>query len=314
MLQVDTTLIFKRITALKARVWAVTYLSIVLLFSVLYYVFWMCRPDSFIINSELNVHPFYDMNVMLWSDENYDYQMGDGINLNTLKKENDEYILKLSKDRVELGKIDSELVNLDKRFDTIYEKKDAEFLENTKKYEQEMLSSFIKREKELEASVASLEKDAPVIVKTNDDVLKIQRIGDERVKLAEARLETARQSFKNSDYILKNLMQFTSKETRDDLIKLNELRTSFNEKGFKLVKEMGSDRSAAIENVGRYYKQYIARLNFIDFIYFSIGISTTTTFGDIVASDRMVRAFVSLQLLLCIFIVGGFLSSVINKN
>ncbi|ATG00956.1 MULTISPECIES: potassium channel family protein [Lelliottia] len=314
MLQVDTTLIFKRITALNARVWAVTYLSIVLLFAVLYYVFWMCRPDSFIINSELNVHPFYDMNVMLWSDENYDYQMGDGINLNTLKKENDEYILKLSKDRVELGKIDSELVNLDKRFDTIYEKKDAEFLENTKKYEQEMLSSFIKREKDLEASAASFEKDSPVIVKTNDDVLKIQRIGDERVKLAEARLETARQSFKNSDYILKNLMKFTSKETRDDLIKLNELRTSFNEKGFKLVKEMGNDRSAAIENVGRYYKQYIARLNFIDFIYFSIGISTTTTFGDIVASDRMVRAFVSLQLLLCIFIVGGFLSSVINKN
>ncbi|VDZ88813.1 Uncharacterised protein [Lelliottia amnigena] len=230
MLQVDTTLIFKRITALNARVWAVTYLSIVLLFAVLYYVFWMCRPDSFIINSELNVHPFYDMNVMLWSDENYDYQMGDGINLNTLKKENDEYILKLSKDRVELGKIDSELVNLDKRFDTIYEKKDAEFLENTKKYEQEMLSSFIKREKDLEASAASFEKDSPVIVKTNDDVLKIQRIGDERVKLAEARLETARQSFKNSDYILKNLMKFTSKETRDDLIKLNELRTSFNEK------------------------------------------------------------------------------------
>ena len=109
-------------------------------------------------------------------------------------------------------------------------------------------------------------------------------------------------------------MLFTSKETRDDLIKLNEQRTSYNDKRFKLVKEMGDKRSAAIDNVGRYYKQYMARLNIIDFIYFSVGISTTTTFGDMVASDRLIRAFVSLQLLLCIFIVGGFLNSVMNKN
>lgn len=314
MSQIDSKLGFKKVTSWKSRVWAGIYFSIVILFAVLYYGFWLLKPDSFIINSELNVHPFYDMNVMLWSDENYDYPMGNGIDLNVLKKENDEYILKLSKDKNDLEKIDSELADLDNEFYSVYKKKEAEFTQKTKEYEQEMLSDFIAHEKALEASVANLEKDSPVIVKTNDDVMKIQRIGDERVRLAEARLETARQSFKIADYILKNLMLFTSKETRDDLIKLNEQRTSYNDKRFKLVKEMGDKRSAAIDNVGRYYKQYMARLNIIDFIYFSVGISTTTTFGDIVASDRLIRAFVSLQLLLCIFIVGGFLNSVMNKN
>ncbi|MGF3807839.1 ion channel [Enterobacter mori] len=314
MSQIDSKLGFKKVTSWKSRVWAGIYFSIVILFAVLYYGFWLLKPDSFIINSELNVHPFYDMNVMLWSDENYDYPMGNGIDLNVLKKENDEYILKLSKDKSDLEKIDSELADLDNEFYSVYKKKEAEFTQKTKEYEQEMLSDFIAHEKALEASVANLEKDSPVIVKTNDDVMKIQRIGDERVRLAEARLETARQSFKIADYILKNLMLFTSKETRDDLIKLNEQRTSYNDKRFKLVKEMGDKRSAAIDNVGRYYKQYMARLNIIDFIYFSVGISTTTTFGDIVASDRLIRAFVSLQLLLCIFIVGGFLNSVMNKN
>ncbi|EPA0074242.1 MULTISPECIES: ion channel [Enterobacter] len=314
MSQIDSKLVFKKITSWKSRVWAGIYFSVVILFAVLYYGFWLLKPDSFIINSELNVHPFYDMNVMLWSDENYDYPTGSGIDLNVLKKENDEYILKLSKDKNELEKIDSELADLDNEFNSVYKKKEAEFTQKTKEYEQEMLSDFIAHEKALEASVANLEKVSPVIVKTNDDVMKIQRIGDERVRLAEARLETARQSFKIADYILKNLMLFTSKETRDDLIKLNEQRTSYNDKRFKLVKEMGDKRSAAIDNVGRYYKQYMARLNIIDFIYFSVGISTTTTFGDMVASDRLIRAFVSLQLLLCIFIVGGFLNSVMNKN
>ncbi|EMH5178903.1 two pore domain potassium channel family protein [Serratia marcescens] len=314
MSQIESKLIFKVISSWKMQVWAVIYFFVVIFFAVLYYGFWLFKPDSFIINPELNVHPFYDMNVMLWSDEDYDYPMGSGIDFNVLKKENDEYVLKLSKDKNDLEKIDSELADLDNEFNSVYKKKEVEFTEKTKEYEQEMLSAFIKHEKDLEASVANFEKDSPVIVKTNDDVMKIQRIGDERVRLAEARLETARQSFKIADYILKNLMLFTSKETRDDLIKLNEKRTSYNDKRFELVKEMGDKRSAAIDNVGRYYKQYMARLNIIDFIYFSVGISTTTTFGDIVASDRLIRAFVILQLLLCIFIVGGFLNSVMNKN
>ena len=314
MSQIDSKLIFKGISSWKLRVWAVIYFSVVIFFAFLYYGFWLYRPDSFIINSELNVHPFYDMNVMLWSDEGYDYPMGSGIDLNVLKKENDEYVLKLSKDKNDLEKIDSELADLDNEFNSVYKKKEAEFTDKKKEYEQEMLSAFIEHEKALEASVANFEKESPVIVKTNDDVMKIQRIGDERVRLAEARLETARQSFKVANYILKNLTLFTSKETRDDLIKLNEKRIIYNDKRFELVKEMGGKRSAAIDNVGRYYKKYMARLNPIDFIYFSVGISTTTTFGDIVASDRLIRAFVSLQLLLCIFIVGGFLNSAINKS
>lgn len=293
--------------------WGILYLLSVLFFSFIYYTFWKCNPDSFIINSDLNVHPFYDINKMLWDDAEYDYKLGDEVNLKELKKENDEYVLKRNKDKNELVKINDKIQRTERELNALYEIQNNEIDKNKEKYEQEKLSPFIIKERKLGEIIANLEKELPQKIKTEDDVRKIQFINDKRVELATVRLEKARQSYNNADFFLHNIASFMSQETREKITTLNNQEIEYHEERFQLEKMMRDSRSTVIENIGRYINRYRERVDIIDFFYFSIGISTTTTFGDIVASDKIIRAVVSIQLILCILIVGGFVNSILKK-
>jgi hypothetical protein len=53
----------------------------------------------------------------------------------------------------------------------------------------------------------------------------------------------------------------------------------------------------------------IDRVGFLDFVYFSIGVATGTTFGDIVPNHVFTRSIVAVQLLTSIIIVGFFVNS-----
>ena len=48
--------------------WGIIYSIVVLIFSFLYYSYWYINPDSFIINSELNLHPLQEMQKFLEGD------------------------------------------------------------------------------------------------------------------------------------------------------------------------------------------------------------------------------------------------------
>ncbi|HEB0978545.1 TPA: two pore domain potassium channel family protein [Yersinia enterocolitica] len=54
-------------------------------------------------------------------------------------------------------------------------------------------------------------------------------------------------------------------------------------------------------------------LNFLDFAFYSIGISTTTTFGDLVANSRLIRMLVCIQLLLSILVLANVTQSFLSK-
>lgn len=56
------------------------------------------------------------------------------------------------------------------------------------------------------------------------------------------------------------------------------------------------------------------KLNFLDFLFYSIGISTTTTFGEIVANSRIVRSIVSFQLLSSVFVLFFFIDAIGSNN
>ncbi|HHT0525037.1 TPA: ion channel [Klebsiella michiganensis] len=55
-------------------------------------------------------------------------------------------------------------------------------------------------------------------------------------------------------------------------------------------------------------------LNFWDFFFYSIGISTTTTFGDLVANSRLIRMLVCIQLLLSILVLANVTQNFLSKN
>lgn len=60
--------------------------------------------------------------------------------------------------------------------------------------------------------------------------------------------------------------------------------------------------------------QMIYQIVFVDFLYFSACISTTTTFGDVTANLPWVRLLVVLQIFAGIIILAGFLESLLKTN
>ncbi len=52
------------------------------------------------------------------------------------------------------------------------------------------------------------------------------------------------------------------------------------------------------------------RLSYFDFLYFSMGVATANTFGDLIPNDRVVRFVIVIQLILCLTLVGLFVNSV----
>jgi hypothetical protein len=299
---------------MSSKIWGCVYFFIVVAFSIIYYAFWLVKSDSFIINSELNVHPFYDMNRLLWGNEKYDYRIGDGISLGELKTENDKYFLELSKNKENLIAIKAEMLGIRSELDKLSEIRDLEVDENTENYDEEKLAPFILREKEMALEVANLEMKLSPQVKTQADVDFIRLVGDKRVELAGVRVEKAHQAYLNSEFILSNLSAFMSQETRDRYAELNQRESDAYEDRYQLEENMRNARSITLDKIEEYINEFRNKLNIVDFLYFSVGISTTTTFGDIIANDRVVRAVVSFQLILCIFIIGGFVNSVIARE
>jgi hypothetical protein len=56
-------------------------------------------------------------------------------------------------------------------------------------------------------------------------------------------------------------------------------------------------------------RERLARLSYFDFLYFSIGVATSNTFGDLIPNDRSVRYLIVLQLFLSLVLVGLFLNA-----
>ena len=57
------------------------YIACIVLFAIIYTVIWSYKPDSFIVNTELNVYPFHETMLFLWEDQknidnnNTDYEL-----------------------------------------------------------------------------------------------------------------------------------------------------------------------------------------------------------------------------------------------
>lgn len=299
---------------MKSTTWSLLYLLAVAVFSSFYYCFWLNKPDSFIINPELNVQPFYSVNKLLWSDENTDYQLGNGISLNKLQAENDNYFYQLSHSKNEIFKIEQEMSEIKSDLDKLDEIRNAELDKNKHAYEAKMLAPILQREGKLEVELVELNKYLPAVVKTKADVELVRDVGNKRVELAEIRVEKAQQIYEVAEFFLSNLVGFMSKETIDRYAYLNQRESDLYQERYLIEKNIRDARSLTFDRLEKDFETYRSRLNYFDFLYYSIGISTTTTFGDIVANNRVVRIVVSVQLLICIFIVAGFVNSVVARE
>lgn len=174
------------------------------------------------------------------------------------------------------------------------------------------MSEILEREKVIKKEIKILE-DIYSKQENTSSPLSLQlrvNISDKKVELADINLEKV---IKESDinlYFLNNYSDFADSNIRENISKLEKQFAEENRKQQKL-KELKEETETELDNFfsQEYYKR-VNFLNFFDFLYYSIGISTTTTFGDIVANTRSVRSFVSLQLFISVIILSAFVEEV----
>jgi hypothetical protein len=114
----------------------------------------------------------------------------------------------------------------------------------------------------------------------------------------------------SSDDITSDLSRFTKTSA---LPKLDDVISRHNEmqnKYLKAAEQITNLRQQQRSLIEKWEKDRLARLTFLDFVYFSMGVATTNTFGDIIPNDKIIRAIIVAQLVSSIVLVGLFVNAV----
>lgn len=276
-------------------------------------MYWSVKPDSFIINPDLNFQPFQEINSFLWEDSS-SYTVYRSRNLSAIKEEYDKSYLNIRNVKKKLKEIDLRFQELEKETDALSIKHNGEVDEKFSEYDERLLEPFKKKEVKLKQELTRLEENPSNNFKNKSNLDKVIIVGKKRIELASARLKTASQASKNSQFLLSNVTMFFSNTTISAYNDISNERRSLYQKRYDLEIKRDISRVNAIEALGRDLDQIRNRVEWSDFLFFSIGISTTTTFGDLVVNDRVMKSLVSIQLLICLFIVAAFLKSAIKSN
>jgi Ion channel. len=163
-------------------------------------------------------------------------------------------------------------------------------------------------EKELEATrlIESQAKEKAELLE-----ISLKDIPDGGLKIAQARLDAAHASYlaavkksEVSNYIVDNLGLFADQEHILEVTRISIARSNSISKEVALAKEIYDIHQNAWNELSKWHEARKARLEFLDFIYFSVGVSTTTTFGDITPNSRGARVAVLLQLTLSLLLLG----------
>lgn len=293
--------------------WAFSYIVSVFIFSVLYLGYWSYKPDSFIVNQDLNVQPFQEVNQFLWGDEDK-YKIGFSDSLTNLKYSYDDKYKKIKNILSKLNELDKEKIALSEKSKLVSSKVSDEIDTNYAEYDNKKLEPFLMVERSLELKISKLEMLIPKIIGTQADVEKIKALGVAKVELAGAKLKTANQALENSYEVLENSLSFISNESVEELNRIRNLEGEHYEEWLRLENSRGELRMKAINSINEHQKLIRGKVNWFDFLFYSVGISTTTTFGDLVPNNGIVKGLVSLQLLVCIFLLGGFVNAVLKRE
>ncbi|MCE0846009.1 ion channel [Buttiauxella sp. A2-C1_F] len=279
----------------------------IFLFAGVYYVTWLARPDSFIKNNELNTTPLQNVIHLASSRDEYITPLMGGIkksdldertnklinDFNTTNEESKKLHELIAENKVKEEPLRSQLEKLWGQNSTNYVNK------STKKLESE-LDNKILEQKEIESKST---------VSNRSEMASASAL--KAIEIQQAHLDIAIAKYSASSYVLAHGMEFhdpdtlskikaITKSTRDARKKIesNDLKiTSIKATAYQLAISIRQDN-----------------LNYIDFLYYSVGIATTTTFGDILANDRIIRLFVCIQLLISILILSKLTQNFLSKN
>lgn len=138
---------------------------------------------------------------------------------------------------------------------------------------------------------------------------------EEKKKLLEEQMENQRSAIaydakKNAEvltYILGHYGSFVPQSLLDKLEQQSQSEIRLIHEIEKLENDRRAVSSRIRDKVSSFHRNRVESVSFLDFIYYSICVSTTVSFGDIAPNDGWSRFIAIVELLSCLFLVGVIL-------
>jgi len=295
----------------KVNKWLLGYLAIVLLFSGGYYFIWSARPDSFIVNSELNLDPLSDIPLLAWQELDAHATSG-APSLGEISAE-------LASIKAQISELDLKVRSLDQQVDSgraelaeVGSRNQTLTMANGERYRQGITTEASRNVADAERVLKMFSERGPS-GKENTSSYGVAE-ANLRLKLAELRVVQAEQVAEAYRYFTSNIGQFGDPQL---MAQMNVLHDKIQAQA--LEREQASElliqrRTKLIDVAQNWREKRLDAVSWVDFLFFSIGISTTTTYGDVVGNSKLVRSLISTQLLICVFVMAGFVSSVVSSG
>lgn len=285
--------------------------------SVIYWVAWLLRPDSFILNDEFNLTP-YDRLVSLYlspdvsSEQDAETQptYSESMNLADLDRFVSQTRQLNQELQIELTSIASERKKLEAEQARLYDIHSAKMWKEAEEYR----AKVVVPEKAAVSEAKKLVRRLQLIADSSRSPENLVTLANAKYALAEANLALALKEAEASDFVLKNLRSFGDLKALAEANSIRERLLQLSQRDFEANGELGDLRAKGNEVLGKWRSQRADRLGWIDFVYFSLGVSTSTTFGDVIPNSRLIRVAVLVQLVVSLILVGILVSRMADSS
>lgn len=286
---------------------AIAYSLIILCFAAIYYVTWSVNPDAFIKNSALNTTPVNNAINLAFSYNGETHEDYDNIS-------NEDFFEETLKAKKEFDRIIGQNINLKSKLSQqesnlklISESLSKAWARNTRMYVDE---SSLKYRNELNIKENELNAILSLKNKSQESQLGIM-LADKNVEISKIKLRIATVEYDALEKTLSHAGDFNDPKIVSELNATNKIVDDIRSELIANNKEIIKIKNNVQNLLSKRQKE---DLNFWDFIFYSIGISTTTTFGDLLANSRLIRVLVCIQLVLSILVLANVTQSFLSKN
>lgn len=133
------------------------------------------------------------------------------------------------------------------------------------------------------------------------------------VELANLNYELAKKRAEVQSYIVNNWGMFVPEKLKDAIKNENENIIKFDREIVELECKRTQMSSNLVNLTNLFHENRRESISFWDFLYYSVCVSTSVSFGDIAPNDNCTRFIALIELLSCIILVGVILDG-INKR
>jgi hypothetical protein len=293
---------------------AISYFLNILLFALIYWGFWANNPSNFIVNEEYNeqtVNPF--LGYINLPDSNTT-----SIKMMTARETNDK--IKPFYDTIE--SLSQKQKHVDERLfetkilDSLNQSKLMKsFDKNFDVYLAKLLSHLNKTKDSIESAIYNYEKQKVIANPNNGNFYQFDvEMAKLNVMLANNDVAINLTKYNAYDKSIKSMPLFYDDTLYQNANILYKKIDSLEKRKRNLLEEIRDNKEKIWLIAIDYYRHRVIKLNFFDFLYFSIITATSTGYGDILPNNSTIRILVSIEILSSLFLFGLFFNFVSQQS